>query len=138
MKKLFSISTIAVILLSFLVTSCDKETPVAPPVPAPMTMEATTTWTPNGETKPKVEKGDFEGVRGMAYYIVPKLNVCNCNGTWTYDVEAPKNTAFNKDQNKTTGTVGFITMSYGTYKIIITYTCPNGSSVSKTVTITVK
>jgi hypothetical protein len=138
MKKLFKISTLALALLSFISTSCDKETPAAAPVPVPMTLEATTTFTPTGETKPKVIKGDLEGERGVAYYIMPKLNACNCNGTFTYDIAAPNNTNFSKDQNKTTGTVGFITMSGGTYKITITYTCPGGPAVSVTVSITVK
>lgn len=137
MKKLFSNSAIALVLFSFFAVSCDKVKP-APPVPAPMAMEAATNFTPKGETKPKVVKGDLEGERGLAYYIVPKLTVCKCIGVWTFDITAPKNTNFNKEQDKKTGTVGFITMSGGTYKITITYTCPDGSSVSATVTITVK
>jgi hypothetical protein len=138
MKKLFNISTIAFVLASLFATSCKKDGPVAPAPPVPMPIEAATSFTPKGETKPKVVKGNLDGERGVAYYIAPKLNACNCNGTWTYDIAAPNNTNFSKDQNKTTGTVGFITMSGGTYKITITYTCPGGPAVSVTVIITVK
>ena len=137
MKKLLKISTVALVLLGFLATSCEKEK-AAPPAPAPMAMEATTNFTPKGETKSKGVKGNLDGERGVAYYIVPKLTVCNCNGVWTYDIKAPKNTNYNKEHDKKTGTLGFMTMSGGTYTITLTYTCPDGSSVSVTVTITVK
>jgi hypothetical protein len=135
MKKLLTSSAMAFIL--FVATSCEKENP-APPAAAPMAMEATTSFTPKGETKPKVVKGDLDGERGIAYYVVPKLTVCNCNGKWTYDIAAPNHVSYSKEQNKNTGTVGFMTMSGGIYKITITYTCPDGSSVSTMVTITVK
>jgi hypothetical protein len=141
MKKLLKASTIALILFSFIATSCEKENPgAAAPVPAPvpMTLEATTTFTPTGETKAKVVKGDLDGERGIAYHIVPKIVACNCNGVWSYDITTPNHSSFSKDQDKTTGVVGFMTMSGGTYKIVITYTCPGAPAISVTVNITVK
>lgn len=141
MKKLFKISTIALVLLGFFATSCEKENPAGPapaPAPVPMVLTATTSFTPKGETKPKIVKGNLDGERGIAYYIVPALNVCNCNGTWTYDITAPNNTFFSKQQDKNTGTVGFMTLSGGTYKIVINYTCPGQPAISVTVNITVK
>jgi hypothetical protein len=139
MKKLFNISTIALVLSGFMATSCDKETPAAAPVPAPPAIEATTTWAPKGSTKPVVVKGDVEeGEIDATYSIVPKLAACNCNGKWTYSVDKQKNTEAFSTQHIHNGTVTFVPHTWGTYKITITYTCPGGSSVSTTVSITVK
>jgi hypothetical protein len=142
MKKLFSISTIAFILLSIVATSCEKENPgAAAPVPAPvpMTLEATTTFTPKGSTKPIVTKGDVdEGEIDATYSIVPKLAACNCNGKWTYLIDKEKNTETFSIQNIHNGTVTFIPHKWGTYKVTITYTCPGGAAVSVTVSITAK
>ena len=138
MKKLFKNSTMAFVLLSFFAASCEKENAV-PPAPAVMVMEATTTFTPKGETKPKVVKGDVEeGERGITYIIQPKLNVCNCIGTWSFTVAELNNNQYSGGIDIRNGAVRFMTMLSGTYKITIAYTCPDGSSVSTTVSITVK
>jgi hypothetical protein len=134
MKKLFNISTIALLLLSFMATSCNKETPAAAPA-----IEATTTWTPKGSTKPVDVKGDVEeGEIDAVYAIAPKLAACNCNGKWTYSVDKQKNTEAGSTQHIHNGTVTFVPHTWGTYKITITYTCPGGPAVSVTVSITVK
>ncbi len=138
MKKLFKNSTIVLVLLSFFATSCEKEIP-APPAPAPMTMEASTTFTPSGATTPKVVKGDIEdGERAITYIIKPKLNVCNCTGIWSFTVAELNNNQYSGGIDKRNGEVRFMSMISGTYKITITFTCPDGSSASTTVNITVK
>jgi hypothetical protein len=142
MKKLLKASTIALILFSFVATSCEKENPAGPapaPAPVPMTMEATTSFTPKGSTKPKVTKGDVEeGEIDATYFIVPKLAACNCNGKWTYLVDKEKNAEAFSTQNIHNGTVTFIPHKWGTYKVTITYTCPGVAPISVTVSITAK
>ena len=138
MKKLFKNSTMAFVLLCFFAASCEKENP-APPPPVVMVMETSTSFTPAGTTTPKVVKGDVEeGERGITYIIQPKLNVCNCIGTWSFTVAELNNNQYSGGIDKRNGAVRFMTMLSGTYKITIAYTCPDGSSVSTTVSITVK
>lgn len=140
MKKLCKLSTLALILFSIVATSCEKETPAAPaPAPAPMTMETTTTFTPAGTTTPKIVKGDIEeGERGVLYVIVPKINVCNCAGTWSYTMAPMNNPQYIHKMDVRNGAVSFSAAVSGTYKFTITFKCPNGSSVSTVVTITIK
>ena len=141
MKKLLKISTVALILFSFIATSCEKQNPVPPPplVVVVMVMETTTSFTAPGATKPTVVKGDIEeGVRGVTYTIVPKLNVCNCVGKWSFTIAELNNNQYSGGIDIRNGEVRFMSMLSGTYKITITYTCPNGSSVSTTATITIK
>lgn len=141
MKKLLKISTVALILFSFIATSCEKENAVPPPPPVVvvMTMETTTSFTAPGATKPTVVKGDIEeGVRGVVYTIVPKLNVCNCAGTWSYTMAPVNNPAYFHKMDIRNGAVSFTAAISGTYVFTITYKCPDGSSVSTTATITIK
>lgn len=136
MKKLLKYSAMAFIL--FIAASCEKENP-APPAPVPMVMEASTSFTAPGATKPTIVKGDIEeGVRGITYTIKPVLNVCNCAGIWTFKVAELNNNQYSGGVDKRNGEVRFMSMLSGTYKITITFTCPDGSSVSTTVSITVK
>ena len=142
MKKLLKASTVALILFGFVATSCEKENPAGPapaPAPVPMTMEATTSFTAPGATKPTVVKGDIEeGVRGVVYTIVPKLNVCNCAGTWSYTMAPVNNPAYFHKMDIRNGAVSFTAAISGTYVFTIVFKCPNGSSASTTVTITIK
>lgn len=134
MKKLLTVSAIAFFLFSS--TSCEKENP-APP--ASMTMETSTTFTPPGSNTPKVVKGDIEeGVRGVVYVIMPKLNVCNCAGTWSYTMAPMNNPQFSHKMDPKNGAISFSAAVSGDYKFTITFKCPDGSSVSGTVTITIK
>ena len=142
MKKLLKASTIALILFSFIATSCEKENPgAAAPVPAPvpMTLETATTFTPPGTTTPKTVKGDIEeGERDVTYIIQPKLNVCNCAGTWSYTMAPMNNNYYGHKMNPNNGAITFSARVSGTYVFTITFKCPNGASVSTTVTITIK
>ena len=139
MKKLLKNSTMALVLFSFFAASCEKEIPAAPPAPVVMVMEATTSFTPGGTTTPKVVKGDVEeGERGVVYTIQPKLNVCNCAGTWSYTMAPVNNNQHSSRMDIRNGAVSFSAAVSGTYIFTITYKCPDGSSVSVTVTITIK
>lgn len=142
MKKLLKASTIALVLFSVIATSCKKENPgaAAPaPAPVPMTMETATTFTTPGTTTPKTVKGDIEeGERGIVYTIQPKLNVCNCAGTWSYTMAPMNNSYYSHKMNPNNGAISFSAAVSGDYKFTITFKCPNGTSVSTTVTITIK
>lgn len=138
MKKLFTNSAMALILFSFAAVSCEKENP-APPAAAPIVMETKTTWTPGGTTTPKTVKGDVEeGERGIVYMIEPKLSVCNCMGKWSHSVARLNNNVYTSRTDERNGAVYFSSLISGTYVITITFTCPDKSSVSTTVSITVK
>jgi hypothetical protein len=76
------------------------------------------------------------GDKGTIYRLDPELTGCDCGGTWTYTIDAPANAQYVSSINKF-GNVTLTPVTAGTFKVTITYTCPCGAVISKTITITV-
>jgi hypothetical protein len=135
MKKLFTNSAMALIVFSFVATSCEKENP-APPAGVAQTK---TTWTPAGTTNSKTTDGDVEeGERGTVYLIEPQLPICDCKGKWTHTVQRLNNNAYSSTIDPKTGAVHFSSQLSGTYKITILFSCPDGTAFAAIVSITIK
>ena len=140
MKKLLKISTLVLVILSLFTTSCKKEEVAPPPPPPAIADEVKVTWTPENSSAPISTIGDIkDGEVLKDFTFEPKLANPPCkNGTWHLKVEAPE-----KQQyacvlgNMHTGKFVIRFFSKGTYKVIFTYKCPDGSSVSVSVSITV-
>ncbi len=134
MKKLFKNSIIALVLLSFFAASCEKEKVNA----VPIVNETTTTWKPTWSAKPIVTKGEIKfGQVGVLYTIVPTFDPAKCCGLWELKTEAPKNVNVFAGIMPKTGIVTFTPTAPGTYKFTITSKCPDGSTTSISVSITV-
>ena len=140
MKKLFKTSMPVLFLLSLVFTSCDKEEVKnpAPANPNNAVFWINYKWT-NAAGVAKSGSGDIkDGEKGKAYKLDPYLHgagICN-NGQWSYKVEFG-NKDYIASQDPKTGEVTFVPGSTGTYTITITYTCPDGTKYSATITITV-
>ena len=139
MKKLLKISTLALVMLSLFTTSCKKEDLPAAPPPPPAD-EVKVTWTPENSSAPITTTGDIkDGEVGKDFTFEPKLGTPPCkNGTWHLKVEAPEKQQFAcVFGHMFTGKFIIRFFSKGTYKVIFTYKCPDGSSASVSVNITV-
>jgi hypothetical protein len=136
MKKLLRISTLALVMLSLITVSCEK----ADVAPAPVD-HVKVTWTPENSSAPITTTGDIkDGEVLKDFTLEPKLVNPPCkNGTWhILKVEKPDKQDFAcVYANKYTGKHIFRFFSKGTYKIIFIYKCPDGSSVSISISITV-
>ena len=80
------------------------------------------------------------GIVNAVYQLDPYLHgtgICQ-NGKWSYEVKIdPKTAVFLATQDPKTGMVTIkVGTAKATYTITITYTCPDGTSYSATVTIT--
>ncbi len=137
MKKLLKISTIALILFSFMATSCDKEKLAA--ILRPVSFNST--YTTQGNNKPIVVKKDtVEVTVGTFIRIEPVLGDewKKCRGTWAHSVEgAWTSDDYSAGRDTNTGVMNFSPKKPGTFRIKFTYTCPDGSFTSKTITIIV-
>ncbi len=138
MKKLFKSFIPVLTLLSLLFSSCDKEHPVD----ANALFYITYTYTaPPPNQGSGSGSGDIaKGIVHAVYNLDPYLHgsgICK-GGTWSYDVKPnPKTAVFFSTQDPKTGMVTFSPGSTAAvYTITITYTCPDGSSYSATITIT--
>jgi hypothetical protein len=90
----------------------------------------------NFEKKMTGFKDVKNGDKGTIYRLDPELTNCDCGGTWTYTVNAPANAQYVSSINKF-GNVTLTPVTAGTYTVTITYTCPCGAVVTKSITITV-
>ena len=137
MKKLFKNAAIVLVLLSFFATSCEKEK-AAPPAGA---IGFKAACTPQGTNNSTVVNGDSVRVTtGTFIRIEPILSDewKKCKGKWTHTVEgAWTNDDYSAGGDANTGVFNFTPHKKGTFKIKFTYTCPDGSSTSATITITV-
>lgn len=137
MKKLLKISTLALVMLSLFTVSCEKEKPAPAAAPAD---EVKVTWTPENSSAPITTTGDIKDGEALKdFTFEPKLANPPCkNGTWHLKIEAPENQQYAcVFSNMHTGKFIIRFFSRGTYKVIFTYKCPDGSSVSVSVNVTV-
>lgn len=140
MKKLIQSTMPVLFLLSLIFSACDK-----PEVknPNPVNPNGAVFWINYKWTNSKGEaksgsKEITDGEKGKVIHLDPYLHgsgIC-CDGTWGYTVEFG-NKVYGSTQDPKTGEVTFIPGSPGTYKITITYTCPDGTKYSASITITV-
>jgi hypothetical protein len=139
MKKLFKNAAILLVLISFFAISCKKEKP-APPPPAG-NFGFTAACTPKGTNNTTQVNGDTVKVTTeTTIRIEPLLPDAwkKCKGKWTHTVEgAWTNPDYSAGMDKNTGVVNFIPKKKGIFTIKFTYTCPDGSSTSATITIIV-
>lgn len=135
MKKLFKISTLALVMLSLFTVSCEKAE-----VAAPAANEVKVTWTPENSSGPITTKGDItDGELWKDYVIEPAIAAPPCpDGTWSIVVEAPAGKQFIANSLNTKGKTNFRPLGVGTFKIILTYKCPGCVAVTIIVNITVK
>ena len=89
----------------------------------------------NSVTKLTGYKDVKNGDKGAVYRLDPELTQCDCGGTWSYTIDAPANGQYASSINKY-GNVSFTPVTAGTFKITITYKCPCGAVISKTISIT--
>jgi hypothetical protein len=139
MKKLFTISAIALVLCGLFAVSCKKETIAA--ILAGINFKTSSTAA-LGNNNPTVTNGfNVEVSNGSFVRIEPLLpdEWKKCNGTWTQTIEGTwTNDDYSCGKDLHTGVVNFIPKKTGVFKITFTYTCPDGSKTSRTITITVK
>ena len=139
MKKLFKSFIPVLTLLSLFLISCDKENPAAPAAATAHFSIKYTYTTPKNVTGSG--SGDIlNGIVHGVYRLDPYLHgadICQ-GGTWSYKVKPnPKTATFMATQDPNTGMVTFSGgSSPASYEITITYTCPDGTSYSATITIT--
>ena len=141
MKQLFTKTIPVLFLLSLIFSSCDKENPANPANPGTATFWINYKYTP--KTPPQTEQSGSgnitNGQTGVMFHLDPYLHgsgICN-DGKWSYKVQAPAGNTWVASQDPKTGKVDFITGTPGTYTITITYTCPDGTSYSASISITV-
>jgi hypothetical protein len=138
MKNLFKKSTIAFVVLSLFVISCEKAKVPAPPKPK---MEADVSFETKAGAVSLSEAELTDGKRKAGVYvIVPILpeGLGNCNGKkeWHHHVETvPGGIDIASGIDPETGTVRLPIHEIGTYTVIITYSC-NGV-VLKTIKVTI-
>lgn len=142
MKKLFKSFIPVLALFSLFFASCEKEKQkqnAADPNAVFWINYKYTTPAPNqasGSGKGNIANGIVRAV----YLLDPYLHgsgICQ-GGKWSFTVKPnPRTAVFAATQDQKTGAVTFIGgSSPATYQITITYTCPDGSSYSATITIT--
>jgi len=138
MKILFNTAALALLLFSLFTTSCEKAKIAAIITPMSFTSTATTP----GNNNPTVTTGNaVEVAVGTFVRIEPKISDewKKCNGKWTITVEgAFTNDDYSCGKDEHTGVINFVPKKPGVYKIRFTYTCPDGSFTSNTITITAK
>jgi hypothetical protein len=142
MKKLLKSFIPVLALFSLFFTSCEKEKQMqntADPNAVFSINYKYTAQTPiqvSGSGSGNIANGIVHAV----YLLDPYLHgsgICQ-GGKWSYKVKPnPKTATFAATQDGKTGVVTFIGgSSPATYDITITYTCPDGSSYSATISIT--
>lgn len=138
MKKLITISAMALVLFSLFAVSCKKEKPVPPPAgsfafKAACTPKGTNNTTlVNGDTV-RVTVGTFARIEPILPDVWKK-----CKGKWSHTIEGAWTSAdYASGSDANTGVFNFTPHKKGTFKIKFTYTCPDGSSISATITIIV-
>ncbi len=139
MKKLFKSFIPVLALISLFFSSCKKENPV-PDANALFYINYSYTAPPPNQGNGSGSGNIANGIVRAVYILDPYLHgsgICQ-GGTWSFTVKQnPKAAAFAATQDPKTGKVTFIPgSSPATYKITITYTCPDGTSYSATITIT--
>ena len=138
MKKLFKSFIPVLTLISLFFSSCDKDHPVDENAVFYITYTYTA-QPPNAGTGSG--SGNItNGILHAMYKLDPYLHgsgLC-ANGKWSYDIKTnPKTALFVASQDPKTGLVSFSPgTAAATYTITITYTCPDGTSYSATITIT--
>ena len=149
MKKFFNTTVPVLFLFSLIFCACEK--PVIPPpdfivIDAPK-FTIKYKWTPRDQNPANVKdssgSGNINNGEGNVHYLLdPYLHgsgICK-GGTWNASItEQPKNSSPRIiSQDAKTGEVDFIPYTTGTYKIKITYTCPDCSKTYEaTITIEV-
>lgn len=138
MKKLFKSFIPVLALVSLFLSSCDKEQPGDGK--ATMSIKYNYTATQPNQGSGSGSGNIANGIVHAVYILDPYLHgsgVC-ANGRWSYTVtQAPKAATFIATQDSKTGAVTFVPgSSPATYTITITYTCPDGTPYSGTITIT--
>ena len=145
MKKLIKTTMPVLFLLSLIFSACEKPAVNNPqPVkPNNGAFSINYKWTPKGVgEKQKSGSGDItNGETTVRFQLDPIPWGGNCcqGGKWAVYVTPPYNNAiYIKDQDAKTGQVGFVAHTAGTYQVMITFTCPDGTSYVSTISITVK
>ena len=138
MKKLFKNSAIAWVLFSFFAISCEKEKPVPPPAGS---FDFKTACTPRGTNNTTLVNGDSVTITTETFIrIEPILPDAwkKCKGKWSFTVEGTWTSAdYSSGSDANIGFFNFTAHKKGTFKIKFTYTCPDGSFISATITIIV-
>ena len=143
MKKLFTKTAIAFVMLSMFGISCDKENPgAAGPKAAAYTVLVQLTYKNDKNvtrtTGEDVINDGAIGVYSFEAMLHGAIGDIQCKCHWSFKVEVtPANTDWAAGQDEK-GNVTLVIHHPGTYKVTITYTCDDGTSSSRTVTIIVK
>ena len=138
MKKLFKSLIPALALFSLFFTSCEKENTAGPN--AVFWINYKYTAPPPNQASGSGSGNIANGIVHAVYLLDPYLHgsgICQ-GGKWSFTVKPnPRTATFAATQNNKTGVVTFSGgSSPATYDITITYTCPDGSSYSATISIT--
>jgi hypothetical protein len=140
MKNLFEKSLIALVMLSMFGIACEKEKPAPPPQAIATVFVKTTYVNDKGESRTTGDIVIPDGAAGGDYVFDPTLHgalgdiKCNCH--WSFKIVAT--TGYIAYQDPATGKVTIWKAKKGTYTVTITYKCDDGTSSSRTVTVTVK
>jgi len=142
MKKISNLLIPALILFSLFISSCEKENHNAPaPDPnAVFWINYSFTAQPPNQATGSGSGNIANGIVNAVYKLDPYLHgsgICQ-GGKWSHEVKVnPKTAVFMSAQDTKTGIVTFKPgSSPATYTITITYTCPDGTSYSASITIT--
>ena len=141
MKKLFKSFIPVLALFSLFFTSCEKDSPAGANDPnAVFWINYKYTAPPPNQASGSGSGNIANGIVHAVYLLDPYLHgsgICQ-GGKWSFTVKPnPKTATFAATQNQKTGVVTFSGgSSPATYEITITYTCPDGSSYSATISIT--
>ena len=138
MKKLFKSFIPVLALFSLFFASCKKENTAGPN--AVFSIRYTYTASPPNQASGSGSGNIANGIVHAVYLLDPYLHgsgICQ-GGKWSFTVKPnPRTATFAATQHEKTGVVTFSGgSSPATYEITITYTCPDGSSYSATISIT--
>ena len=138
MKKLFKSFIPVLALFSLFFTSCEKENTADPN--AVFSIKYKYTAPAPNQASGSGSGNIANGIVHAVYLLDPYLHgsgICQ-GGKWSFTVKPnPRTATFAATQNNKTGVVTFSGgSSPATYEITITYTCPDGSSYSATISIT--
>ena len=138
MKKLFKSFIPVLALFSLFFASCKKENTAGPN--AVFSIRYKYTAQPPNQASGSGSGNIANGIVHAVYLLDPYLHgsgICQ-GGKWSFTVKPnPRTATFAATQHEKTGVVTFSGgSSPATYDITITYTCPDGSTYSATISIT--